>query len=262
MEVPSPGYSIVVACHHRFPEMLIANLRLLARQDLTHMDRLIIVFDTVPDDRLAAIELRMLRDFPAFRIQFLYQTHYQARLLGLINWGWVDCWLSYCKGIDAATTRYVMLHDMDAMLLRQDIVEERFAAIRERDDQYVGQGWYVGNGIEERHQIVYIVELMFDAIFLKERFHPLDLFNQVTTLHGSRVHLDTLLYPQLVAGRRSVLPIAEDDMVHPSQVISQFSHLTNRRGYVPPAVNNLFFIPYFLQLAGGTYPLRLVRWLN
>jgi hypothetical protein len=49
-----------------------------------------------------------------------------------------------------------------------------------------------------------------------------------------------------------VLPIAEADMVHPSQVISQFSHLTHRKGYVPPAHNNLFFIPYFLQLAGDT----------
>ena len=42
---PTEGYTIVAACHWRFPEMLIASLRLLAQQDLTHLSHLVIAFD-------------------------------------------------------------------------------------------------------------------------------------------------------------------------------------------------------------------------
>ena len=249
---PCPGYSLVVACHHRFPEMLIASLHLLVKQDLTHLDSMIIAFDAVRDGRLAIMETRMCDQFPQLRIRFLYQSPLQARILRTISWGWVDCWLSYCKGIGAVTTRYVMLHDMDAMLLRPGIVEERYSTIQERRDQYLGYRWYQGSGIEQSDQIAFIVELMLDAAFLRDRFRPIDLFNNITMYNTKTVDLDTLLYPQVVAGRRSVLPLSEEDMVHPSQVISQFTYLANRPGYVPPEGNNLFFIPYFLHLAGDS----------
>ena len=39
-------------------------------------------------------------------------------------------------------------------------------------------------------------------------------------------------------------------MVHPGQVISQYVFLLTKPGYIPPERNNLFFIPYFLHLAG------------
>ena len=61
---PKPGYSLVVACHHRFPELLIASLRLLVKQDLTHLDRLYVAVNSVRHDRLAAAEIRMRREFP------------------------------------------------------------------------------------------------------------------------------------------------------------------------------------------------------
>jgi len=247
---PAPGYSLVVACHHRFPEMLIASLRLLVKQDLTHMDRLFVAFDSTRDDRLVTAENQMRLEFPQLRPHFLYQSPSQARFLRLIAWGWVDCWLSYCKGIGAVKTRHVMLHDMDAMLLRPNIIEERYSAICERGDHYIGYRWYTGAGVEESDQLAFIVELMLDAAFLRDQFRPLDLFNHVVFYNKKTVDLDTLLYPQATAGRRSVVPISSEDMVHPSQVISQFTYLANREDYVPPPENNLFFIPYFLHLAG------------
>ena len=54
------------------------------------------------------------------------------------------------------------------------------------------------------------------------------------------------------------MPIPGDEMVHPGQVISQYTYLVNRKGYVPPDANNLFFIPYFLHLAGDPGPLEEV----
>jgi hypothetical protein len=243
---PKEGYTVVVACHARLAETMIPGLRLLARQDLTHLDRTWIAFDAARDPVLESLADRVVKEFPQLRIECLYQDRAQAALLRKIEWGWVDCWLSYCKGIARAETRHVMLHDMDAMLLRPGLVEARYRAIRDRGDHFLGCRWYEGNGIREENELCYIVESMLDAAFLRESFRPIDLFNHITTLYGATVDLDTLLYPQLGA-RRSVMALTEEDWVHPGQVISQYTYLAKER-YVPPDTNNLFFIPYFLFL--------------
>jgi hypothetical protein len=48
-------------------------------------------------------------------------------------------------------------------------------------------------------------------------------------------------------------------MVHPSQVIHQFTELTHRRNYISPSHNNLFFIPYFLYVAGENQQMEQTR---
>ncbi len=250
LERPAPGYTIVVACHARFPEMLIASLRLLAGQDLANMSRLIVTFDAPRDATLAGFERRMRDEFPLFRMLFLYQTRFQALVLRAIRWGWVDCWLSYCKGIARSETRYVMLHDMDAMLFRPGLVEERYATIRERGDQFLGYGWYTANGVRDCDRLVIIVEMICDCEFLRNRFRPIDLFNRVTIRDGVTMDLDTLLYPQTLAEGKSIRPLSEADWAHPGQIISQFTYLASGRGYIPPETNQLFYIPYFLYLGG------------
>ena len=169
----------MAACHWRFPEMLIASLRLLAQQDLTHLSHLVIAFDAPRGATLEAAARRMAAEFPHLRPSFVYQSPLQARILKAINWGWVDCWLSYSKGIAEVSTRHVMLHDMDAMLIRPGIVEERYAIIRERGDQFLGYKWYLTNGIVKEDRLVVIVEMMFDAEFLRSKCRPIDLFNRI-----------------------------------------------------------------------------------
>jgi hypothetical protein len=253
---PKSGYTIAVACHHAFPEILEANLNLLVQQDLTHFDHLICAFDAVPNQKLALAEKRLRKQFPELQMEFCYQTPFQALILKTINWGWVHCWLSYCNCIARAKTRYMMLHDMDAMLLDNHFIEERYQAIQSRQHHFLGGRWYTYNGVEEEDKLLYIVELMFDLEFLRNHFSPIDVFNYVCLLNGRSCDLDILLFPQLKTEKKSVLPISETQWVHPSQVISQFTYLANRKNYIPPSINNLFFIPYFLFMAGNSTILK------
>ena len=163
----------------------------------------------------------------------------------------MDCWLSYCKGIGAAKTKYVMLHDVDAFLLEEGFVEERFAAIRNSGAQFVGTDYYWVNGFERGDEVLYIVEMMLDAEWLRERFVPVDLFNRVGMVNGRSVDFDILLYPQIGrGGGKRVMASAGEKVIHPSQVISQLTYLKNKPGYVPPVANNLLLLPYFLYLSG------------
>jgi hypothetical protein len=229
--------------------MLIGNLRLLMKQDLSDLDRVIICFDGPKAAELERFEQDAKKEFGKLNILCVHQSNMQSVVLRKIGWGWVDCWLSYARGIAASRTRWVMLHDMDAFLLQGDLIATRFERMKQSGANFMGIRWYEGNGVERDDRLCYIVEMMLDAQFLRRRFKPLDLFNHVCRYKGRSVDFDTLLYPQSVSGGTEVMPMEMTRWVHPSQVISQFTYLKNRPVYVPPESNNLFFIPYFLYLS-------------
>ena len=258
MQLPRQGYTVIVACHGPLAEMILPSIDLLARQDLTSLRRLIVSFDSPEDPRLRNLARKISQQYPHLHSEFLFQSPKESRLLRRIDWGWVDCWLSYTKGIAAADTRFAILHDMDAMLIRPNLIERRYQLIREREDHFLGIRWYKGNGIMEEDHLAYIVEMAFDAEFLRRKSCPLDSFNVIGRLKDRTVDFDTLLYPQTRTSRRSIERIDEEEMVHPSQVVSQYTML-NWRDYVPPAANNALFIPYFYYLAGHPGHLRLAR---
>lgn len=250
-----PGYSILIPCHHRLAEVLLPNLRLVAQQGLPNLDRTVISFDSVPTPRLGELSEKLGREFPGLRLEVLYQSPAQAALIRKIGWAWIDIWLSYCKCLSAAQTRWAMLHDMDAMLLRPGIIERRFETIRQRGDQFLGTHWYVGNGNEPEDEMCFPVEMFVDVAFLRERFKPVHMFNHVQMWNGRTVDFDVMLYPQ-TRGKRSLLPMADEEMVHPGQVISQYVFLKTKPGYKLPERNNVFFVPYFLHLAGDPHILE------
>lgn len=246
---PQNGYTIVIACHHNFPDMLVASLKLLCRDDLPNLQETIIVIDSPATEKLKRAEARFLATFPKLKIRVIYQSWIQSKVSRLISWGWVDCWLSYCAGLAATTTKIAMLHDMDAMILKRGLIEARYRHFAASNAEFMGYLWYNANGITPEMKICVIVEMFLDVEHLRSRFRPIDLFNRVDIYRKVRLDFDTLLYPQVLSGKRIVKKIGEEEMVHPSQVISQFTYLAYNKKYIPPAENNLFFIPYFLHIA-------------
>ena len=240
----APGYTVLIGCNSALLGVLSCNLRFLARQDLRNADRVLVVVDR-PRSTLAHDAERALRErFPSMPLEFTYYTARQRRICDLLAWPWVQAWLSWSIGIARTDTRHALLHDQDAMLLRASICEERFRAIVDQGVDYLGVKYYQGNGLVPEDRLATTFELMFDAAQVREHHVPLDLFNQVTRYRGRRVDFDTFLHAQSTRGSVATLPIAEEDMVHPSQLICQFEdHRTGRRA-VPPK-NGLPIVPYF-----------------
>jgi hypothetical protein len=148
-----------------------------------------------------------------------------------------------------------MLHDLDALLLEPATLRRHYAAVRAGDAEYLGVKYYTGQGLVPDDRLVTTFELMFDADFVRSRFRPIDLFNNVRRFEGRRVEFDTFLHAQSVAGRRKVLPIDEESMVHPSQMICQYVDHVNGRP-VPPGTSNVLMIPYYFEIGGDPGPLR------
>ncbi len=247
---PAAGYTLIIGCPASMTRVLYPNLALLMQQQRRHLRELVIVFDVTQRRRDAALERDLATRFAELNPRFIHYSPMQARIMDRIGWAWTYCWMSWALGVGAVRTRYALLHDLDALLLRPDVIEERYHEIRRRGDHFLGPRYYRGNGVGDDDGLVATFEMIFNADWLRAHVHPVELFNRVARLNGRRIEYDTFLYPQRLSGRTSVMPIPAEQMIHPSQLVCQFVELRKRRRYVPPTRNNLPLLPYFHYLAG------------
>ncbi|MFA9479113.1 hypothetical protein ACERK3_12545 [Phycisphaerales bacterium AB-hyl4] len=255
---PAPGYTVVIGCPVGLTRVLFANLALLQQQRREHLHEVIIAFDVIrsrADHRLLDALRKRFDNLP---LRFLFYDRRQARVLDAIGWAWCYCWLNWALPLAHTRTRYAIIHDLDALLLDRSMLEQRYHAIRERGDHYVGVNYYHGNGIVEDDRLAVTFEMACDVRELRLNHHPIDLFNRITRHQGRRIEFDTFLYPQRNA-RRSLLPLMPGSMVHPTQLVCQYVELHRRARYVPPARNNLPMLAYMYYLAGDELGLERQR---
>jgi hypothetical protein len=269
IQTPLHGYSIVIGCPARLLSILGANLKLLSRQDLTGCHEVICVVDA-PREQVGgdAFERPLLDRFsqigepaaagggsgdqePA-KLRLLYYTPREYAVLDRLGYPAGFCWFSWQKGLATVRTRHTLLHDFDAFPLRPSLLRERYETTLATNAAWLGQRCYQGNGVERADGLVTTFEMVLDSAAVRQRLRPIDLFNRVTRYKGRTVEFDITLEVQALGliGPSHALDVPEEEMVHPSQVVHQFTELTHIRNYIPPARNRLPFIPYLLDVAG------------
>ena len=249
LEDPEPGYSVVIACNYNLRGILDANLQLIAKQDVSNMKALFVAFETTEREFPRAFIDDTLRRYPHLPIEFLFYDAYQSKGLRTIDWPWTYAWLSWCKATALCRTRYLLLHDYDALPVRRDFFEDRYRLIREGGQVYLGCDFYRHNWITTDDKLAATWELMFDVCFVRRRFRPVDIFNVVRRYGDRLLEFDTFLDAQKRDGTTSVV-VAEvpGELVHLSQVISQHTQVLNGR---QKSADNLLFVPYMLFVSGS-----------
>jgi hypothetical protein len=261
LEDPEPGYSVVIASNFNLRGILDANLQLIAKQAHDNMKALFIVFEVTEEDFPADFRDDILRRYAKLPIQFVFYDRFQSKGLRAIDWLWTYAWLSWCKAISICRTRYLILHDYDALPIRPDFFEDRYRRIREGGETYLGCTHYLFHGVTLEDQLATTWELVVDAKFIRQRFRPIDIFNHVTR-HGDRLlDLDTFLNAQRTAGTIKVDPAeVPGELVHLAQVISQHTQVMNGRQKV---VDTVVFVPYMYFVAGTPEPIeRMIKVLD
>ena len=243
------GLTVIIGAAWRLPHVALANLRFLSLQKADCVREVLLVFDCLPGELPADYPQRIAAVAGGLPVRCLFYTPRQVRIARTIDWGWIYSWMSWSLGIGACRTRLAMLHDLDALLLRTDILQERHDRIREHNCTYMGIGYYEGRHVVAADRLAKTFELTFNVNDVRSSVKPVDLFNRMAVIGGRRVEFDTFLHAQRLSGSVRVSPIDETDMVHPSQMICQFvDHV--RRPVRVPTVNNLLMLPYY-QFLGG-----------
>jgi hypothetical protein len=255
---PEPGYTVVIGCMRALAPVARANLTLIGQMQLEHMREIIAVFDCtedqIPPDIVALID-SLRKTHP---IRLLSYSREQARIAAQLKWGWVYAWLSWCLGIAAARTRHVILHDLDALPVNPRLFDVRYAQALAVGSKFHGSRWYQGNGVDASMQLAVTFELVLDAQHLRSRFDAFDGFNHVALVDGTYIDFDTFLYIQSRSDTRTVDVLPESDLVHPSQMICQFTDFVAGRNDFRASNHNLMMLPYYAFLGGDAKALDTI----
>ncbi len=244
------GYSILIGMASKLPSILRANLICIGRHLATPPRQVLIVVDNVEGSLPEGFETSVAKDFPDLRIKFLYYSLKQSLMAERIKLPFVYSWLSWCIGFKEARTKHVLIHDYDALILGEALWK-RYERFSHGDSAIQGISWYTVNGFTENDHLATTFEAFVDLFWIRS-FPPIMLFNKVGILGDRSVDYDTLLDMQqnyLEKTKRSIVPMSLHDLVHPSQMIHQYTMFRKKPGAQLPSWS-IIMIPFFNYLGG------------
>lgn len=251
------GCTAVIGMCHRLPGVLLGNLRCLLAVPWPELSRVVIVVDgpqgcVAPELEAEAIALGSAR----VPVDVYYYSSEQARLSESVRLPYVFSWLSWSIAFGRCRTRHALIHDYDALVFG-DTLAKRYQAFANAKAAIQGIRWYSGNGIEPEDHLATTFEAFVDVGWIRER-HPLAGFQKIGYRGGVSRDYDTLLHLQHVhtpIERRTTMPMPEESLVHPSQMIHQYTMFRRAPGAVQSCAS-IPMIPFFEFLSGDPRALR------
>ncbi len=249
---PQDGCTAIVGMCSRLPDILFVNIRCLAKFRWAELKHVLIAVDCTEDSFQHRIESQVIAEHPELDIRFLYYSPAQSAMADSCNLPFVYSWLSWCIALKHTTTAHVLIHDYDALVLGPAL-EERYKIFADSPAKVQGIAWYQSNGVEVADRLATTFEAFVDAQWLRAS-PPLSLFNKIRVIGGRSIDFDTTLdlqYRLLTAEQRTIVPMGQDDLVHPSQMIHQYTMFRRFPAARLPCFS-VPMIPFFTYLGGRT----------
>lgn len=246
---PEPGCTAIIGMCSRLPKVLGANLRCLIAARWPELREIIISIDATRE----AFPLdanQLMSKYPGIEIRVVHYTPEQSRFAEEIKLPFVYSWMSWSIALAEVKTRDVLIHDYDALVFGR--------TLRDRHNEFVRSGaaiqgisWYAVNGLEPKDRLATTFEAFAQAQWLR-RLPPVSLFNKIGTKDGRSIDYDTTLYIQdrlLRPEQRTCMPMDLDELVHPSQMIHQYTMFRKFPGRPLPCFA-MPMLPLFAVLSG------------
>jgi hypothetical protein len=236
---PEPGCTAIIGMCSRLPDVMAANLLCLHNSRWPALKKIVIAVDTVRNEGFAKIEVEARAICPTVGVEFIYYTEHQLKLATQLQLPFVYAWLSWCVALATVTTEHALIHDYDALILGQTL-EQRYKQFVDSRSKIQGVSWYNGNGVLPSIETAWL-----------RATQPIALFNKMGLKDGRSIDYDTLLYVQdrLLVRERTMVPMNLEEMVHPSQMIHQYTMFRRHPGRSMPCFS-MPMIPFFMYLSG------------
>ena len=246
---PRPGCTAVVGMCSRLPDVLAANLRCLA-SSWPDLPQVIVAVDAPGLADQSRIERGAAAVLGRIPVRFVYYAAAQAEVAERLKLPYVYSWLSWCLAIGQVQTEHILIHDYDALVLG-DSLRQRYERFRASRAVVQGISWYASNGLVVDDRLATTFEQFVCSRWLRS-LAPIELFNKVRRLQGRTVDLDTTLDAQdrlLSPAQREIQPMDLEQLVHPSQMIHQYTMFRRRPAADLPCFS-MPMIPFFSLLGG------------
>jgi hypothetical protein len=245
-----PGCTALIGVCSKLSDILLANLRCLWKAPWPQLKRVILVVDTTRPNFPIQIEHDVRSRFHDIEADFHYYSEQQSATAESAKLPYVYSWLSWCIALQNVRTAHVLFHDYDALILDRTL-RQRYELFSRSVAKVQGIGWYEGNGIETEDHLATTFEAFMDARWLRS-FRPIDLFNKMRLIEGRSIDFDTTLDLQhrtLRREERAAVPMQMSELVHPSQMIHQYTMFQRSPGARLPCFS-IPMIPFYRYLAG------------
>ncbi len=245
------GCTAIIAMCSKMPYVLGANLDCLNKNQWKALKEVLITVDAEKGALPDGFEEDILHQFSQLNITFLYYNHQQAKLSAKISDSFIYSWLSWSICLNHVRTKTVLIHDYDALVLSGKAFEKRYQAFLESGAKIQGITWYKANGFVTEDHLATTFETFADVNWIRS-FPPVMGYNKVAIFKKRKVDYDTYLDIQAnytPIEQRTVMPMSIEEVVHPSQMITQYMNFRNTPGKRLPCFA-VTMIPFFYFLSG------------
>ena len=246
-----PGCTAVIGMCHRLPDVLLGNVRCLVNAAWPELSEIIIVVDGVRGCIDAELERSAIALGGRINVRVEYYTAAQNNLAEALKLPYVFAWLSWSIGFSQCLTRHALIHDYDALVFG-DALSRRYAEFASSQASIQGIRWYAGNGVEPEDKLATTFEAFVDVPWLRSHA-PSTSFHKVRYRDGRSFDYDTLLDLQhnfTPVEQRTIMHMDEEEMVHPSQMIHQYTMFRRHPGKQLPCYS-IPMIPFFEYFSGS-----------
>jgi hypothetical protein len=250
LTAPSEGCTAIVGMCNRLPNVLLGNLRCLLAARWPGLNEVIVVVDGERDCLPVELERQAVALGSEIPIRIQYYSAAQAKLAEDLKLPYVFAWLSWSIGLSQCRTRHALLQDYDALVFGNTLAT-RYAAFANSNAAMQGISWYAGNGVIHEDRLATTFEAFLDVQWVRSH-PPLASFHKIRYRDGRSFDYDTLLdlqHNRTPLHRRTVMAMNEEDLVHPSQMIHQYTMFRRYPGKELPCYS-LPMIPFFEFLSG------------
>lgn len=245
------GCTAIIGMCSRLPYVLGANLYCLNNSQWKDLKEVIITVDAEKGALPDGFEDDILQQFPQLNVTFFYYNHQQAEFTAKVNDPYIYSWLSWGTCMNHVRTKTVLIQDYDALVLSGQALEKRYHAFIESGAKIQGITWCKISGFEEQDHLATTFEAFVDVNWIRS-FPPVMGYNRVGFLKGRKVDYDTYLDIQAnhtPENQRTIIPMSQEELVHPSQMITQYMRFRNSPGKPLPCFS-VIMAPFFYFLSG------------
>lgn len=249
LDDPEPGCTAIIGMCSRLPRVLGANLRCLIAARWPELRRIVIAVDATRE-AFPLDERELMSTYPGIEIKVVHYSPEQSRYAEGIKLPFVYSWMSWSIALAEVTTRDVLIHDYDALVFGQTL-RRRYEEFVRSDATMQGVSWYAVNGLQAADRLATTFEAFARASWLRS-LPPVSLFNKIGMKDGRSIDYDTTLHIQdrlLRPEQRTCMPMDLDELVHPSQMIHQYTMFRKFPGRSLPSFS-MPMLPLFAALAG------------
>ena len=249
LDSAEPGCTAVIGMCSRLPHVMAANLRCLHESRWPELKQIVIAVDTVRTPAFDAIEANARANCPSIDISFVYYTPEQSAMAERLKLPFVYAWMSWCIALAQVRTGCVLIHDYDALILGRTL-RQRYELFVQSRSKMQGVSWYNGNGAVPADHYATTFEAFADTAWIRG-MEPIMLFNKIRAKGSRSFDFDILLDAQdrLPLSERTMVPMNLDELVHPSQMIHQYTMFRRHPKRALPCFA-MPMIPFFGYISG------------